>query len=92
MNEIAVFSGSAHPELAAEICAHLQAPLLPSVLHRFANTGAICNALQEAGYSTGAMVIDASLFVPHTRPRLFIVCPRQGASFPAACINRSSTR
>src|SRR5260221_910143 len=37
MNEIAVFSGSAHPELAAEICAHLQAPLLPSVLHRFAN-------------------------------------------------------
>jgi len=37
MNEIAVFSGSAHPELAAEICAHLQVPLLPSALHRFAN-------------------------------------------------------
>src|ERR1051325_3999172 len=37
MNEIAVFSGSAHPELAAEICAHLQIPLLPSALHRFAN-------------------------------------------------------
>src|SRR5437773_6560580 len=37
MNEIAVFSGSAHPELAAEICANLQVPLLPSVLHRFAN-------------------------------------------------------
>src|SRR5258705_5082847 len=37
MNEIAVFSGSAHPELAAEICAFLQVPLLPSVLHRFAN-------------------------------------------------------
>src|ERR1051325_10553122 len=37
MNEIAVFSGSAHPELAAEICAHLQIPLLPSALHRFSN-------------------------------------------------------
>src|SRR5436190_6870687 len=37
MNEIAVFSGTAHPELAAEICANLQVPLLPSVLHRFAN-------------------------------------------------------
>jgi ribose-phosphate pyrophosphokinase len=37
MNEIAVFSGSAHPELAAEICAHLQVPLSPSALHRFAN-------------------------------------------------------
>jgi len=37
MNEIAVFSGSAHPDLAAEICAHLQVPLLPSAVHRFAN-------------------------------------------------------
>jgi len=37
MNEIAVFSGSAHPQLAAEICSHLGAPLLPAVTHRFAN-------------------------------------------------------
>ncbi len=57
--------------------------------HEGRDFGAICNALQEAGYSTGAMVIDASLFVPHSRPRLFIVCPRQGASFPAACISNA---
>src|SRR5689334_14508267 len=37
MNEIAVFSGSAHPELAADICRHLQAPLMPSRVTRFAN-------------------------------------------------------
>ena len=37
MNNIAVFSGSAHPELAAEICANLEVPLFPSRLQRFAN-------------------------------------------------------
>jgi ribose-phosphate pyrophosphokinase len=37
LNEIAIFSGSAHRELAAEVCAHLQVPLLPSTLLRFAN-------------------------------------------------------
>ena len=37
MSGIAVFSGGAHPELAAEICAHLQVPLFPSRLQRFAN-------------------------------------------------------
>ena len=30
VRDIAVFSGSAHPELAAEICAHLDVPLSPS--------------------------------------------------------------
>jgi ribose-phosphate pyrophosphokinase len=37
MNEIAVFSGRAHPHLAAEICQQLNVPLLPSSLTRFAN-------------------------------------------------------
>jgi ribose-phosphate pyrophosphokinase len=37
LSEIAIFSGSAHLELAAEICAHLQVPLLPSTVERFAN-------------------------------------------------------
>ena len=35
--EIAVFSGSAHPLLAAEICAHLDVPLLPAQIERYAN-------------------------------------------------------
>ncbi|MDF3148281.1 MULTISPECIES: ribose-phosphate pyrophosphokinase [unclassified Streptomyces] len=37
MREIAVFSGSAHPELAAEVCAHLGVPLSPTRVSRFAN-------------------------------------------------------
>ena len=37
MRDIAVFSGSAHPELAAEICAHLETPLHPVRVLRFAN-------------------------------------------------------
>lgn len=37
MRDIAVFSGTAHRELAAEICAELGVPLQPSTLTRFAN-------------------------------------------------------
>jgi ribose-phosphate pyrophosphokinase len=37
VDEIAVFSGGAHPGLAQEICAKLGAPLLPSRVQRFAN-------------------------------------------------------
>ena len=37
MREIAVFTGSAHPDLAAEICAQLGVPLLDVRLRRFAN-------------------------------------------------------
>lgn len=37
MGDIAIFSGSAHPDLAAEICRHLEVPLSPSRLTRFAN-------------------------------------------------------
>lgn len=37
MREIAVFGGSAHPELAAEICEHLGVPLEPVRVTRFAN-------------------------------------------------------
>ena len=37
MRDIAVFSGSAHPSLAEEICRHLGVDLSPSRLTRFAN-------------------------------------------------------
>jgi ribose-phosphate pyrophosphokinase len=37
VRDIAVFSGSAHPELAAEICAHLGEELSPTGIQRFAN-------------------------------------------------------
>jgi ribose-phosphate pyrophosphokinase len=37
VREISVFSGSAHPGLAAEICGHLGVPLEPAIVRRFAN-------------------------------------------------------
>jgi ribose-phosphate pyrophosphokinase len=37
VRDIAVFSGTAHPDLAAEICGHLGVPLLPARMTRFAN-------------------------------------------------------
>ena len=37
MRDIAVFSGSAHPELAEEICTQLEVPLLPVRIERVAN-------------------------------------------------------
>jgi ribose-phosphate pyrophosphokinase len=37
VREIAVFGGSAHPQLAAEICDHLEVPLRPVRVTRFAN-------------------------------------------------------
>ena len=33
----------------------------------------ICGGFQQAGYAVGAVVVDAALFVPQSRPRLFIV-------------------
>ena len=37
MREIAVFGGTSHPELTAEICAHLAVPQRPVLVKRFAN-------------------------------------------------------
>ena len=37
MRDITIFSGSAHPELAAEICQHLSTPLAPVNVTRFSN-------------------------------------------------------
>lgn len=37
MSQIAIFGGSSHPTLAAEICAQLGVPLLPTRLKRFSN-------------------------------------------------------
>jgi DNA (cytosine-5)-methyltransferase 1 len=46
--------------------------------------GAICSAFQKANYKFGALVVDASHFVPHSRPRLFIIGVRNDIAIPAA--------
>jgi DNA (cytosine-5)-methyltransferase 1 len=43
---------------------------------------AICRALTEAGYRYGALVMDAALFVPQSRPRLFFVAARADIEIP----------
>lgn len=47
--------------------------------HDFA---AIIGALGKLGYHSGAMVIDAALFVPHSRPRLFIIAAKPDHNAP----------
>ncbi|MFZ5913443.1 MAG: DNA cytosine methyltransferase [Pseudomonadota bacterium] len=44
---------------------------------------AICSALTQGGYRCGAIVIDAALFVPQSRPRLFIIAARNDLVIPA---------
>ncbi|KYP88559.1 cytosine methyltransferase [bacteria symbiont BFo1 of Frankliniella occidentalis] len=41
--------------------------------HKGEDFAAICSAFNDIGYKFGAMVIDASLFLPQSRPRLFII-------------------
>src|SRR5665213_3247808 len=43
---------------------------------------AICEALAAEGYHFGAMVVDAALFVPQSRPRLFIIAVRRANALP----------
>jgi len=43
----------------------------------------ICTAFHQIGYAVGAVVIDASLFVPHSRPRLFVIGVHPDLQIPA---------
>jgi len=45
---------------------------------------AIAEALTTAGYRHGSLIIDAKLFVPHSRPRLFIVAAASSVPIPPA--------
>lgn len=40
------------------------------------------NAIVERGYDCGAIVLNASLFVPQSRPRVFIIAVKQGYEIP----------
>jgi DNA (cytosine-5)-methyltransferase 1 len=45
---------------------------------------AICDTFVQAGYRYGAMVIDAALFVPQSRPRLFVIGVHEDIPVPAS--------
>lgn len=48
---------------------------------------AICQTFAENEYKYGALVIDAALFVPHSRPRLFVVGVRDDIHVEGAMVS-----
>lgn len=42
----------------------------------------ICSGFQQAGYAVGSVVVNAELFVPQSRPRLFIIGVHQDLALP----------
>ena len=58
---------------------------IPAVLTSLGGTDfdRICNALTDMGYLYGVMVIDAALFVPQSRERLFILAVDGALDLPA---------
>ncbi|ECQ6418679.1 DNA cytosine methyltransferase [Salmonella enterica subsp. enterica serovar Amsterdam] len=49
---------------------------------------AICRQLSKMGYRYGAMIIDAKLFLPQSRPRVFIVAISRQFSVPASLLSK----
>jgi ribose-phosphate pyrophosphokinase len=81
VRDIAVFTGSAHPELAADICAHLGVPLLPTKTSRFAND---CIEVQLQGNCRERDVFLIQPLVPPVQENLaellFMLNAARGAS------------
>ena len=48
---------------------------------------AICRTFAEAGYRCGALVINADLFVPQSRPRLFVIGVRSDVAIDPALLS-----
>ncbi len=81
MQEMSVFSGTAHPDLAAEICEHLDVPLHPTRLERFAND---CIEVQLQANCRGRDVFLIQPLVPpvqeHLVELLMMINAAKGAS------------
>lgn len=52
---------------------------------------AICDTFSQAGYRYGALVIDAKLFLPQSRPRLFLVGVRGDVEIDPALLSPGPT-
>lgn len=50
--------------------------------HKGKDFAAICRALRDLGYRFGAVVMDAALFLPQSRPRLIFVAVRADLAVP----------
>ncbi len=51
--------------------------------HSGKDFAAICSTFRKAGYLFGAVVIDGALFVPQSRPRLFMIGVKADSYIPA---------
>ena len=60
--------------------------------HAGKDFAAICSTYAKAGYHFGALIVDAVQFVPHSRPRLFIVGIRNNVALPVSLANDGPTR
>ncbi len=54
--------------------------------HGGADFAAICRSFAEAGYRYGALVVNAALFVPQSRPRLFMIGVREEVEIDPALL------
>jgi DNA (cytosine-5)-methyltransferase 1 len=59
--------------------------------HSGADFDTICDALAEMGYRAGALVIDAKLFVPQSRERVFIIAVDAALPIPAELVTDRPT-
>lgn len=60
--------------------------------HRGSDFNSICSALSNLGYNFGAFVVDAALFLPHSRPRLFFVAVREDLQVPPSLLYGKSAQ
>lgn len=59
--------------------------------HKGKDFRAICQALADQGYRFGAIVVDAALFVPQSRKRVFVVAVSDEVSVPSELIGQPSS-
>lgn len=59
--------------------------------HQGKDFTAICAVFQEAGYAVGALVVDAALFVPQSRPRLFVIAMDARIKVPEALTSQAAS-
>lgn len=57
--------------------------------HEGKDFAAVCEALRKAGYRVGGTVVDAKLFIPHSRPRLFIIAIRHDLELPSGVVTEN---
>ncbi|MDX3899379.1 MAG: DNA cytosine methyltransferase [Sphingobium sp.] len=89
-------SGTFYPfwDIIKELVAEGRAPRLIALenvcgaltSHEGKDFQAICQSFTDAGYRHGALVLNASLFVPQSRPRLFIIGVREDVEIDSALL------